>query len=651
MNGLKRQHLFFGAAALAFLLFFALTVTGFVLSAQTSGFSVPEKNQKIVSVQTEGDSVFVTTEDRALARYDGKEKTWEAELIDRTADVVLTPEYVVVSYVSERKIEIFAREAGAKEKSFAIDYPVTSVAVHNRELYVAAKRGGLRGSVLYCFEDFTASETFTSLSLSNVIADLAVDPATGTAYGVSTDYTVYSFARSGNGLVASPFVTVEYEPLALGFTKSGLVVADKTGNLSVFAGNKRARVIATGMSLCAFGCNPVTDTVVVANISGTAAVVNAATGKYSKVAAPTEVQNIAVSESGVISLSEYRSFRTKFYDADKIGALLFWRWARYAALALTILSVPLAVAGWFAIDSRRSVTLNKTLRRFKIGFGKTWRSYAFILPTFVLLGLFMYVPAVWGLILSFFDYVPGVYTRPVGFANFIAVLKDPFFTGGIGNMLIFLVTDLIKALLPAVLIAELILALNSKRAQYWVRVLIYVPGILPGVAVLLIWTKGIYGDMGLLNSIASLFGGNGTDWLGNDSTALASLIMIGLPWVGQYILFYGALMSVPDSYKESAKLDGCSWIKSIFYIDLPMIAPQLKYVFIITFINSIQDFGRVYMTTGQITATNIPSLQMYMTLNSGSGYGRAAAMGMLLFIVVFGATLFNMKAQKTESNF
>lgn len=103
------------------------------------------------------------------------------------------------------------------------------------------------------------------------------------------------------------------------------------------------------------------------------------------------------------------------------------------------------------------------MRRFKIGFIKSWKSYAFVLPTFVLLGMFMYVPTVWGLILSFFDYVPGVYSRPVGFENFIAVLKDPFFTGGIGNMLIFLVTDLFKALIPAVLIAEFILALNSKK--------------------------------------------------------------------------------------------------------------------------------------------------------------------------------------------
>lgn len=80
-----------------------------------------------------------------------------------------------------------------------------------------------------------------------------------------------------------------------------------------------------------------------------------------------------------------------------------------------------------------------------------------------------------------------------------------------------------------------------------------------------------------------------------------------------------------------------------------MIRPQLKYVFIITFINSIQDFGRIYMTTGQKKETNIPALQMYMTLNSGNGYGKAAAMGMLIFIVIFAATLFNFRANKKST--
>ena len=651
MSGWKKQTILFGAAIFAFALFLAFTISGFVVSSKTSGFSLPEKNMKVISVQSEDDVSYISTDDLRLVCANGSEIQWEAALADRTSDVVVTSEYVVAGYVSERKVDVFDKENGEKLNTLEIPYPVLSLDADDANVYVAAKKGGLKGSEIYHFTDYAQEKEGVSLSLSNVILDVKIHPQSKVLYGVSTDYNIFTFENASGALVSERFASVPYEPLALGFSGGELIVADTTGYLNVFSGNSLERSVNTGMTLCAFAANDTSETVVAANVSGKAAIVNVNTGKVTKISAPTEVQSISVSDSGVIALSEYRGFRTQFYDLDRIGTLLFFGWAKYVGLALTVLSIPVAVAGWFAVGDKRRVTLQKGLRRLKVGFRKSWKSYTFILPTFVLLGLFMYVPAVWGLILSFFDYVPGVYTRPVGFANFVAVLKDPFFTGGIGNMLIFLVTDLIKALVPAVLIAELILALNSKKAQYWVRVLIYIPGILPGVAVLLIWTKGIYGDMGLLNSIVELFVGRGTDWLGNDKTALMSLVMIGLPWVGQYILFYGALMSVPESYKESAKLDGCSWLKSILYIDFPMIRPQLKYVFIITFITSIQDFGRVYMTTGQTSATNIPALQMYMTLNSGSGYGRAAAMGMLLFIIVFGATLVNLKAQKTESSF
>lgn len=651
MNVLKKNTLLFAAAIVAFVVFAVLMVFGFVLTADTGESLLPAGLQKTINVQKKEEQFYISDDSKALSAYGNNGKLWETALSDRTADVVVLSDHIVVSYVSERNIDVFSAQSGEKLKSFEVPYQVLSIDADGTDLYVVAKKGGLKGSVIYHYAEYLGEARDSSLSLSNVISDIRIHPQEKILYGLSTDYNIYTFAKGTDGLNNESFASVRYEPLALGFSGEYLVVADTVGTVSVFSGKEIVRTIDTGMSLCAFAAEPYLDYVVAANISGNGFVMDVETGAVRKISAPTEVQSITLSQDGLIVFSEYRDFKTQCYNYDTLDAVLFFAWAKYVALALTVLSLAGAVFGWFSISEKRREGLQKQMRRFKIGFIKSWKSYAFVLPTFVLLGMFMYVPTVWGLILSFFDYVPGVYSRPVGFENFIAVLKDPFFTGGIGNMLIFLVTDLFKALIPAVLIAEFILALNSKKAQYWVRVLIYIPGILPGVAVLLIWTKGIYGEMGLFNSILGLFGGKGVDWLGNDKTALLSLILIGLPWVGQYILFYGALMSVPDSYKESAKLDGCSWFKSIVYIDFPMIMPQLKYVFIITFITSIQDFGRVYMTTGQIAATNIPSLQMYMTLNSGSGYGRAAAMGMLLFIVVFGATLINLKAQKTESNF
>lgn len=59
--------------------------------------------------------------------------------------------------------------------------------------------------------------------------------------------------------------------------------------------------------------------------------------------------------------------------------------------------------------------------------------------------------------------------------------------------------------------------------------------------------------------------------------------MMGFPFVGSYLIFYGALMNVPSSYYEAAELDGCALWKRIFIIDIPMISAQIKYVFILAF--------------------------------------------------------------------
>ena len=85
-------------------------------------------------------------------------------------------------------------------------------------------------------------------------------------------------------------------------------------------------------------------------------------------------------------------------------------------------------------------------------------------------------------------------------------------------------------------------------------------------------------------------------------------------------------------------------------IDLPMIAAQIKYVFITSFIGSVQDFGRVYLTTkgSPGNATYIPALEMYMNISIMNNYGAAAAMGLMLFIVIFIATIFLLRLRTHE---
>ena len=66
MSGWKKQTILFGAAIFAFALFLAFTISGFVVSSKTSGFSLPEKNMKVISVQSEDDVSYISTDDLRL---------------------------------------------------------------------------------------------------------------------------------------------------------------------------------------------------------------------------------------------------------------------------------------------------------------------------------------------------------------------------------------------------------------------------------------------------------------------------------------------------------------------------------------------------------------------------------------------------------
>ncbi len=639
---LRKNHIIFAVAIALTSVFLALTLTGFLWNTLKTRSDLPVSGA--VTVTFDGNVRYVTTnESELLAVSENNEILWRAELADRAEEVVVGQDGIYVCYNTDRTVVLFGR-SGEKLAEISVPYAVSGIAVAGTELFVTATRNALSGSVIYRYERFAESDAYTSAAFTNAVIDVAASP-TGTVYAVAKDYVVYQVKTTESGLSCAEYAVIPYEPIGLGFEGETPVVADVNGTVYWLKKGDVSERVQTGMTFCAFGASD--GYAVGANVSGTVALFE---GRRvaAKIASPTEIAQIAISDRGDVYLCEYRQFRTACISFGELGVTSFFAVAKWFFAVVFLIAGICVVVFAFRLTEAREARFRVWAKRFWIKLKRYFKSYMFLLPTFVLLVMFMYIPTVWSLFLSFFDYVPGVYTRFVGFDNFAAALSDSFFLGSVGNMLIFLVTDIIKALVPAIILAECIYALNSAKAQYWMRVLLYVPAVLPGVAVLLIWTKGVYGDSGLMNSILALFGGAKIDWLGNDKTSMLSLILVGFPWAGQYILFYGALMSVPDSLKESARLDGCNWVQGMWCVDFPLIMPQIKYIFITSFINSIQDFGRIYLTTGQTQATNIPALQMYMVLNSGNGYGKAAAMGVLLFVVVFAATYFNFRMQREE---
>jgi raffinose/stachyose/melibiose transport system permease protein len=335
-----------------------------------------------------------------------------------------------------------------------------------------------------------------------------------------------------------------------------------------------------------------------------------------------------------------------------LAAALKKEWAEKTfSVWLALFLIFLLAAAYTLLCCKRSLrqSINGGLKKVGKIAVKHRIAYLSLIPTFLLLAVFYWYPIASSLVLSFFDYLPKEKMIFVGMDNILKVARNTEFWLSFKNTLIFLVADLIKAILPPILFAECLLALRSQKISYWVRVFMFLPGVIPGVAGMLVWADGIYGSTssGLLNGFLSAISPSFVSraWLMDKSTALTCLIFIGFPWVGSYLIFFGAISGLPKEMFEAAKLDGCGWWRKLVSFDIPLIVPQIKYIFITTFIGSVQNYTLIYVTTGGDYGTNTPALMMYYAITDQKNYGIASAMGLFLFIFLVGATAVNFKMQ------
>ncbi len=283
------------------------------------------------------------------------------------------------------------------------------------------------------------------------------------------------------------------------------------------------------------------------------------------------------------------------------------------------------------------------------GMKKHWKIFVIFAFSLTLLGMFCYYPAIGSIQLSFFDYTLETPAKLWNnFAHYKTIFTSVNAAEEFGNMFFFLICDLMTALAPPLVFAFFLTIMRNKSYSAITRTLLFIPGVIPGVATTLIWKTGIYGEFGVLNALIKMMNGTPVKFLAQTNITKWSLVLMGFPYVGSYLIFYGAMMNVPDSYYEAAELDGITVIKRFVFIDIPLIFPQIKYVIIMTFIGSVQNFGRVYMITGGDWGTKTPIFTMYKQVLDGN-YGLASAYATVIFIFLFAATVLNFRIQKKEN--
>lgn len=366
-------------------------------------------------------------------------------------------------------------------------------------------------------------------------------------------------------------------------------------------------------------------------------------------------------ETGAGQQVKFSPDNSQLYAASAKGAVFKYEVenlleaAKHKALQAKIITIALITIGVLLLAGlaiwikRRKAHLLARLWRDKF-------AYLMLVPSFSLILVFLYTPAFSGLFHSLYDWNPVSRSEFVGLANFKRMFHDPYVSKGAYNLLILIVTGLIKAIIPPLIVAELIYHLRNKKAQYWFRTSFVISMVVPTVGILLIWQNLYDSSNGMINHALQAVGLDSwtRPWLGDAKTALWAIIFIGFPFVGilQLLVLYSGLIGISEEVIEAARMDGARTPRIIRSIHLPLLAGQFKLLIVLAMIGIVQDFGAILIVTGggPMDSTYVPALQMYFAATKFNDLGYASALGVTMFAVILLITIINMKFIKTESD-
>lgn len=279
-------------------------------------------------------------------------------------------------------------------------------------------------------------------------------------------------------------------------------------------------------------------------------------------------------------------------------------------------------------------------------------AYFFILPSFLLYGIFFLFPVVWSLVLSFLDY--GWWgTTFVGLENYQDIFADRIFWLSLRNTLYYTAGVVPLWLAKAIIISALIFPFR-KPLQTFFKAAFYMPHVTSAVIISMIWLWIYNPPFGLLNYITSLLGFEQVAWLGNTATAMPAIILMTVVMGGgsSIVLISAAMNGIPTYLYEAAELDGATAFRMFWTITIPLLRPTILYLLVMGTISSFQVFTNIYLMTqgGPQFSTTTIVYQIYEEAFSFYRFGHASAMAMVLFVItfIFAVVWFKWLGQEVE---
>ena len=278
-------------------------------------------------------------------------------------------------------------------------------------------------------------------------------------------------------------------------------------------------------------------------------------------------------------------------------------------------------------------------------------AWLFLTPALLVLGVFFLIPVLGALVLSFTDY--DLYAladlhnlRFVALGNYWALLHRPAFWAALGHTFYFVAVG-VPLSLAASLGAALLLHSRLARCKAFFRTALFAPVVTTAVAMAVVWRYLFNTKYGWANYGLSSMGIDPIDWLGDPHWAMPTIILFAV-WKNfgyNMIIFLAGLQAIPADLYEAARIDGASVPSQFRHITLPMLAPTLLMVSILTVSGYFQLFAEPYVMTegGPLQSTTSVLYLMYEEGFKWWNLGNASAVAFMLFALMTTITAVMMR--------
>ena len=275
-----------------------------------------------------------------------------------------------------------------------------------------------------------------------------------------------------------------------------------------------------------------------------------------------------------------------------------------------------------------------------------WRQdligWSFAAPFVILFGIFLALPILAALAMSFTsfglrDLENPIGTSVVGVQNYVDLFADPKFWKSLGNTIYFVIVGVPATLALGLVIANA-LSRGITRFRTAFRVGYYLPVITSIVAIAVVWRFLLNPDVGLINMLFQNLGLNGPNWLANPTLAMPSIIAMAV-WRNlgfAMVVFVAGMQAIPSVLYEAASIDGAGRWQSFRFVTLPMLRPTILFMLVVTTIGYLQLFEEPFVMTdgGPLDATLSVTMYMYQQGFEFFHQGYASAIAYVLFVIV-----------------